>query len=94
MNDGKGSLIPSKGSSYKVAGGGARDVIIGGLPLDETKTYKVVVNNFMAGGGDNLETLKACTKKLDTGLNDIDAFVEFIKANSPLSIGTEIRIGR
>lgn len=94
LNDGKGSLIPSKGSSYKVAGGGARDVIIGGLPLDETKTYKVVVNNFMAGGGDNLETLKACTKKLDTGLNDIDAFVEFIKANSPLSIGTEIRIGR
>jgi 2',3'-cyclic-nucleotide 2'-phosphodiesterase (5'-nucleotidase family) len=94
INDSKGSLIPSKGSSYKIAGGSARDVMINGQLLDEVKTYKVVVNNFMAGGGDNLETLKNCVKKLDTGLNDIDAFVEYIKANSPLSTGNEIRISR
>lgn len=93
LNDSKGSLIPSKGSSYKVAGGGVRDVVISGDPLDLTKTYKVVVNNFMAGGGDNLATLKNI-KKVDTGFNDIDAFVDYIKANSPLSTGNEIRIGR
>lgn len=93
LNDSKGSLIPSKGSSYKVAGGGVRDVIISGQPLDKAKTYKVVVNNFMAGGGDNLATLKN-VRKLDTGLSDIDAFVDYIKANSPLSVGNEVRIGR
>lgn len=94
LNESNGSLIPSKGSSYKVAGGGARNVIIGGQLLDEGKTYKVVVNNFMAGGGDNLGTLKACTKKLDTGFSDIDAFVDYIKSNSPLTAGNDIRIGR
>ena len=94
LNDSHGSLIPSKGTSFKRGDGGVQAVMINGQPIDLTKTYKVVVNNFMAGGGDNLDTLKACTKKLDTGLNDIDAFVDFIKANSPLSIGNEVRIGR
>lgn len=94
LNDSKGSLIPSKGTSYSSGGGAVSNVIISGQPIDLTKTYKVVVNNFMAGGGDNLNTLKACTKKLDTGLNDIDAFVDYIKANSPLSTGDEKRINR
>ena len=93
LNDSKGSLIPSKGCRYKVAGGGVRDVFIADEPLVEAKIYKVVVNNFMAGGGDNMTTLKG-VKKLDTGLNDIDAFVDYIKANSPLSTGNEVRIGR
>lgn len=93
LNDSKGSLIPSKDTRYKVAGGGVRDLVINGEAVNLTKTYKVVVNNFMAGGGDNLATLKE-VKKLDTGLNDIDAFVDYIKANSPLNTGGEIRIGR
>lgn len=93
LNDGKGILIPSKGTRYKLAGGSARDVVINGEAVDLNRTYKVVVNNFMAGGGDNLATLKDL-KKLDTGLNDIDAFVDYIKANSPLSTGGEVRIGR
>jgi 5'-nucleotidase len=69
-------------------------VIINGHSLDPAKTYKCVVNNFMAGGGDNLDALKACTKKLDTGLSDIDAFVDYIKAHSPLNTNDEVRIGR
>ncbi|MBS1701354.1 MAG: 5'-nucleotidase C-terminal domain-containing protein [Armatimonadetes bacterium] len=92
LNDSKGSLIPSKGTHYTVAGGGVRDLMINGEAVDVGKTYKVVVNNFMAGGGDNLATLKD-VKKLDTGLSDIDAFVDYIKANSPLSTGGEVRIG-
>ena len=94
LNDSKGSLIPSKGTSFNAGGGSVSNVVIGGQPLDQTKTYKVVVNNFMAGGGDNLDMLKTCTKKLDTGLNDIDAFVDYIKANSPLNVGSEQRIKR
>lgn len=94
LNDSKGSLIPSKGSSYRVAGGGVRDVIVAGQPIDLVKTYKVAVNNFMASGGDNLDTLKACTKKLDTGLIDIDILVDYIKKNTPLNTGSEIRIKR
>ncbi len=90
INDSKGSLIPSKGTSFNRD---ATNVVINGQPLDPAKTYKVVVNNFMAGGGDNLATLKEA-KKLDTGLSDIDAFVDFIKANSPLTLAGDNRGGR
>ena len=83
LNDSHGSLIPSIGTSFH-AGESVSDVVIGGQPLDPTKTYKIAVNNFMAGGGDGLTTLKNCTKKTDTGLIDIDAFVDFIKKTSPI----------
>ncbi|HLO97481.1 MAG TPA: bifunctional metallophosphatase/5'-nucleotidase [Fimbriimonas sp.] len=94
LNESKGSLIPSKGTSYTVAGGGVRDVMINGAPLDPAKTYKVVVNNFMAQGGDSLNVLKAITDKVDTGFVDIDALVDYIKANSPLDTKGEIRVRR
>ena len=93
LKEGKGGLIPSAGTKYTNAGGEPRDLIIAGEPVDRTKTYKVTVNNFMAGGGDSLFTLKSA-KQIDTGLIDIDAFVEFIKKASPLKITGDIRIGR
>lgn len=94
LNESRGSLIPSKGTYFTVAGGGVRDVMINGVPLDPNQTYKVVVNNFMAQGGDSLNVLKNNTKKVETGLLDIDAFVDYIKANSPLDTKGEIRIRR
>lgn len=93
LNQSKGGLIPSAGSKYTVAGGGVRDIVIAGEPLDKAKTYKIAVNNFMAGGGDSLFVLKD-TKQIDTGLIDIDAFVEFIKKASPIKVSGEVRIGR
>lgn len=93
LNDSKGSLIPSKNFRYSVAGGSVRDLMIDGASVDPAATYKVTVNNFMAGGGDSLTTLKT-VKKLDTGLVDLDAFVEFIKKSSPIGEQNEIRVAR
>jgi 2',3'-cyclic-nucleotide 2'-phosphodiesterase (5'-nucleotidase family) len=93
LNDSKGNLIPSKGFTFALAGGGVRDIKIGGEPIDPAKLYKVTVNNFMAGGGDGLATLKDA-KKTDTGLIDLDAFVEFLKANSPIPEQNEIRVSK
>ena len=39
-----------------------------GSPLDDTKTYKVAVNNFMATGGDNYDVLNRGGNKDDSGL--------------------------
>lgn len=91
LNDSKGNLIPSRGMSFALAGGGVRDIKIGGEAIDLAKTYKVTVNNFMAGGGDGLQALKD-VKKTDTGLIDLDAFVDFLKANSPIPEQSEIRV--
>ena len=93
LNDSKGNLIPSKGFTFALAGGGVRDVKIGGAVVDPTKLYNVTVNNFMAGGGDGLQTLKD-VKKTDTGLIDLDAFVDFLKAYSPIPEQNEIRVSK
>lgn len=53
-----------------------------GTPLDMEKTYKVIVNNFMATGGDNFATLGQlykAGKALDLGLVDLDITVDYFK---------------
>jgi 5'-nucleotidase / UDP-sugar diphosphatase len=93
LSEGGGGLIPSANVRYQVAGGGAREVKLNGVLIDPAKTYRVTVNNFMAGGGDNLVSLKTA-KKLDTGLIDIDAFIEFLKKASPIKADNSIRVSR
>ncbi len=47
-----------------------------GQPIDMSGSYTVVVNNFMATGGDDLVTLKSLMpKQLDLGVVDLDIFV-------------------
>ncbi len=48
-------------------------------PLNAEAVYKVVVNNFMAAGGDRYDTLKETAGKYDTGFNDAEVFMEYIK---------------
>jgi len=90
---GGGLLLPSKGTSYKAQGGKITEAIIGGQPLDDTKTYKLCFNSFTASGGDGHNVLKnAPGARTDTGIVDIDALVDFIKKNTPLDPKPEGRI--
>jgi len=50
--------------------------------IDRAAEYKVVVNSFMAAGGDRYDTLKAAGGKYDTGFNDAEAFLEYIRGRS------------
>jgi 2',3'-cyclic-nucleotide 2'-phosphodiesterase (5'-nucleotidase family) len=69
-----------------------------GQPVDPNTTYKVAVNNFMAGGGDDLPILKqlqVAGKQLDTGVVDVEVTVEYFKtvtAGGPLTYGLQNRI--
>lgn len=95
---GGGKLLPSEGTSYEIdrsqpAGSRIQHVVIGGQPLDLTKTYSIGFANFTANGGDNHTVLKAAKgKRVDTGLVDIDGFVDFIKAHNPLTVSKQRRI--
>jgi len=52
-----------------------------GTPIDVNATYKVVVNNFMAGGGDGLAILAQLKdKQVDLGVVMLDALVDHFKA--------------
>ncbi|MER7460296.1 bifunctional metallophosphatase/5'-nucleotidase [Micromonospora sp. NPDC126480] len=56
----------------------------GGVAVETGTTYRVTVNNFLAGGGDGFTVLTGGTN-LVTGQIDLDAFVAYLTANSPVS---------
>jgi 5'-nucleotidase len=57
---------------------------IGGVPVVESATYRVTVNNFLAGGGDGFSVLTGGTNAV-TGPIDLDAFTAYLGASSPVS---------
>ncbi|MGS2612978.1 bifunctional metallophosphatase/5'-nucleotidase [Micromonospora sp. LZ34] len=63
----------------------------GGVAVDTAATYRVTVNNFLAGGGDGFSVLTG-GKNLVTGMIDLDAFVAYLTAESPVSAPTLDRI--
>lgn len=69
-----------------------------GQPVDPNATYKVAVNNFMAGGGDDLPILKelqVAGKQIDTGVVDVEVTVAYFKAvtaEKPLTYALQNRI--
>lgn len=64
----------------------------GYAPLDPSASYRTVVNNFIAGGGDGYSVLQQGTDKIDTGFVDSDVTTEYIQATSPVSTQVEGRI--
>ena len=57
---------------------------IGGVAVDKAASYRVVLNNFIADGGDGFSVFRSCTNPLG-GDVDIDAFARYLGAHSPLS---------
>jgi 5'-nucleotidase len=92
-------LYASAGVSYRVdpAGTGAAagadpcsgtrvpdgSVQIAGRPVTADGTYRVTVNNFLAGGGDGFTVLTGGTNAV-TGPIDLDAFTAYLGAASPV----------
>ncbi|KGM01667.1 bifunctional metallophosphatase/5'-nucleotidase [Cellulomonas cellasea] len=66
-------------------------VAIGGVPVDAAATYRITVNNFLAGGGDGFSTLTLGTNRT-TGPIDLDALIAYLDANRPLAAPTDDRI--
>jgi 5'-nucleotidase len=57
-----------------------QSVTVVGQPLQDEKIYRVVVNNFMAEGGDDLSVFRQGTDRINLG-PDIDALVEWLRDN-------------
>jgi 5'-nucleotidase len=53
-------------------------------PVTDDQTVRVVVNSFLAAGGDNFSTLTEGTDRADSGRIDLTAFVDYIGGNSPV----------
>ena len=68
------------GATYAVgADKQPRDIRIGGQPLDPAKTYSIAISDYLAGGGDRMDFLKAARLR-HTGLLLRTAIVDHIKS--------------
>jgi len=91
-------MLPSANVHYQWTTVGGPQVVDGSVsfdggatPIDKCSTYRVVVNNFMADGGDNYTVFRSCTEPLG-GEIDVDAFTRYLGAHSPLAPPTLNRI--
>lgn len=61
-------------------------------PIRRASTYKVVTNNFLAGGGDGYTVLAEAKEKIVLGFVDAEVLAEYLRARSPVSPEVEGRI--
>lgn len=89
-------LQPSKELSYAykkdaTAVPRATQIMISGLALMDSKSYRVTVNSFIADGGDNFTVLTKGTNRVGGG-QDVDALEKYINQNSPVQAPETNRI--
>jgi 5'-nucleotidase len=89
-------LQVSKGFHYswdasKPAGQRVSGISINGTPVDPNGSYRVAMNNFLSTGGDGFTVFNEGTDQLG-GAVDIDAFGDYISANSPVAPAPRDRI--
>jgi 5'-nucleotidase len=89
-------LGASEGFSYTYdpeAAAGARitSMSLDGEPIVAGTTYKVTVNSFLAGGGDNFTAFTAAAAKQDSGKVDLESQVEYFQANPAVEVAEDQR---
>jgi 5'-nucleotidase len=83
------ALAPSAGFTYAVdlkppEGSRVSDMRLDGKAVDPAVSYRIVVNNYLASGGDGLAGFTVDPNPTDTGIIDLDALVAWIaKGQSP-----------
>lgn len=82
--------------SWSASGGACNKVdpatiMLNGVPLDSSGSYRVTVNSFLADGGDNFFILPSGTDRLG-GAVDTDALEAYFAAFSPVAPGPQNRI--
>ncbi|GAA1751958.1 5'-nucleotidase C-terminal domain-containing protein [Aeromicrobium alkaliterrae] len=68
----------------RAAGSRITSLWIDGEPVDLAASYKVAVPSFLASGGDNFRAFTEGTA-VDTGLVDYEAWIEYLRENSPVA---------
>ncbi|HWJ08873.1 MAG TPA: bifunctional metallophosphatase/5'-nucleotidase [Nocardioides sp.] len=91
-------LQPSAGFTYAYSssapwGSKVSDMRINDVPVTDTQTIRVAANNFLIGGGDSFFAFTQGTDMV-SGPLDIDAFVAYLGANSPVAPPATTRITR
>lgn len=84
MSVGSGAFAQFAGIDLVITGGTVTSANFRGAPVDPAKTYRMVINNFVAAGGDGYPRLTGHKSFVDTGFVDADLLRAYITAKSPL----------
>ncbi|GDX58159.1 protein UshA [Comamonadaceae bacterium] len=84
MSVGSGAFAQFAGISLDIAGGQALNVRINNAALEDGKTYRMVINNFQATGGDGYPKVSEHKSYVNTGFVDADVLKSYVSARSPL----------
>jgi 5'-nucleotidase len=89
------SLVPSANFHFafdlsRAQGDHIVAMSLDGKPIDPNGRYRIVVNNFLASGGDGFSVLKEGTEAFDAGL-DLDALEAYVAANPPLPVPGRVK---
>lgn len=83
---------PSKAAGQRVSNIGIGSTSSGFATLDPNATYRIVTNDFMAGGGDGYESLKKGTNVRGGDVPLDSALLDYIKARGEIAPKTQGRI--
>jgi 5'-nucleotidase len=64
---------------------------IDGRPIVPAGRYRILVNEFLASGGDGLDLFKEASGWADSGA-DLDALLEYFRIHAPIAPGPQDRI--
>lgn len=84
MSAGSGAFPQFAGIELRVESGKVSQASVQGVALQAQKTYRMVVNNFQAVGGDGYPKLTAHPSYQNTGFVDADVLKAFIAKHSPI----------
>ena len=84
MSVGSGAFAQFAGVELVITGGVVSSARIRGAPVDPGKTYRMVINIFVAAGGDGYPRMTGHKSFVDTGFVDADVLRGFITGNSPI----------
>lgn len=73
------------------AGSRITSMTLGDEPIVPGSIYKVTVNSFLAGGGDNFAAFAAAATKQDSGKVDLEAQVEYFQADPEVKVQEDQR---
>jgi 5'-nucleotidase len=64
-----------------------------GTPLSDQKIYNVIVNDFLATGGEGYNAAGRANSSRPTNVGDLDALIDYLKSlPSPITAPAEVRI--
>jgi 2',3'-cyclic-nucleotide 2'-phosphodiesterase (5'-nucleotidase family) len=64
-----------------------------GIPLSDARTYSVIVNDFIATGGEGYNAGGRATASKSLNIVDLDALIDYLKSlPSPITAPADVRI--